>query len=103
MLCGRLRHCLHGFGVRNIAYVHQRLAAGRLDLPRDALGFGAVAACIDDDRRATLGQSQRNRTADVAPGARDDSYFAGEFACHWPLSPQRRKIDATVIKPRHQF
>src|SRR3954447_12573691 len=89
LLYGRLRHRLYRLGISYIADVHQRLAARCLDLPYDALGLGAVAARINDDRRANLGQRQRDRTADVAAGPGDDSYFARELPGHQPLSPQR--------------
>ena len=53
-----------------------RLAAGRLDLARDGLGLGAVAARVDKDGRAAVGQRQRDGAADVAPRAGDDGDLA---------------------------
>ena len=72
-------HRLHRGRVGNVADMDQRLAAARLDLMRDRLGLGVIAARIDHDRGAAIRQRQRNRAPDIAPGAGDDRNFAGEF------------------------
>ena len=51
-----------------------------LDLARDGLGLGAVAARIDQDGRPAVRQRQRDRAADIAARAGDDRDLAGEFA-----------------------
>ena len=66
----------------------QRLAAGGFDLARDGFRLGAVAARVHHNGRAALRQRQRDRAADIAAGAGDDSDFAGEFLGHEPLSAQ---------------
>ena len=87
----RIRHRLHGRGIGDIADMDQRLAARGLDLARDGVRLGAVAARIDQNGRAALRQRQRDRAADVAPGAGDDGDLAAEFvaASHGLLSAQR--------------
>ena len=79
LLDGRIRHRLHRYGVGDVADMDQRLAAGGLDLARDGVRLGAVAARVDHDRGAALRQRQRDRAADIAPGAGDDGDLAGEF------------------------
>ena len=69
---GRIRHCLHRYGVGDVADMDQRLAAGSLDLPRDGVRLGAVAARVHHDRRPALRERQRDRAADIAARAGDD-------------------------------
>src|SRR5258707_12774223 len=57
----------------------QCLAAGGLDLARDGIRFGTVAARIDDDGCAAFRQRQCNGAADIAPCAGDDCDLAAEF------------------------
>ena len=49
-----------------------------VDVAHDGLGLGAIGAGIDDDAGAVLGQPERDRTADVAPGTGDERDFAGQ-------------------------
>ena len=66
-----------------------RLAAGRLDLSDDGVGFRLVGARVHHHRGAGGGQMQRDGAADIAPGAGDDGDFAGEFVAvrHEPQLP----------------
>ena len=82
----------------------QRLAAGGYDLARDGFCFGAVAARVDEDGRTAFRQRQRDGAADIAAGAGDNGDLAAEFVvAHVRLSAQRRKIDAAMVKTRHQL
>ena len=90
MLDRRIRHRLHRRGIGDVADMDQRLAARRLDLARDGLGLGAVAARIDHDGRAALRQRQRDRAADIAPRAGDDGDLAGEFVVRHVLGSMHR-------------
>ena len=105
LLHGRIRHRLHRYGVGDVADMDQCLAAGSLDLARDRFRLGAVAARVHDDGRTTLRQRQRDCAADVAARAGDDGDLAARVRSvrHDLLSAQRRKIDAAIIQPRHQF
>ena len=74
-----LRHRLDRGRIGDIAEDSDRLAAGRLDLAHDAVGFRLVGARIDHHRRAGGGELARDGAADIASGAGDDGDFAGEF------------------------
>ena len=67
--------------------MNQRLAAGGLDLARDGLRLGAVAAGVDQEGGAALRQGQRDRTANVAPRAGDNGDLASEFVSIHPAFP----------------
>ena len=74
-----------------------RLAAGRLDLAHDGVGFRLVGARIHHHRRAGGGQLARDGAADIASGAGDDGDFAGEFVA-FSLSAAHEHIQ---IYPRN--
>jgi hypothetical protein len=54
------------------------LATPGRDLGRDGVRLGLVGPRIDDDRRAVLGQHQRDGAPDIAPGAGHQRDAAGE-------------------------
>ena len=73
---GRVRHRLHRLGIGDVADMDHRLAAGGFDLARDGFRLGAIAARVDHDGGAAVGQRQRDRAADVTAGAGDDGDLA---------------------------
>src|SRR5690349_20212506 len=58
----------------------QRVAAARRDGADDLVGLLRRAFRVDHHRRASRHQLERNRTTDVAGGARDDGDVAGQCA-----------------------
>jgi hypothetical protein len=68
-----------GLVVADVAKNSDRLAAGLLDLADDAISLSLVRPDIHDDGSARFRQRQRDRTADIAPGAGNDGNFSGEF------------------------
>ena len=68
-----------GFFIGDVAEHAGRLAAGRLDLAHDAVGFRPVRAHVHHHRRTGLRERQRDGAANIAPGAGDDGDFAGKF------------------------
>jgi hypothetical protein len=66
--------------IGNITDYTERPAAGCAKDKR--IDLASIRSRIDDDGSATIRKRQRNRAADIAAGAGDNSDFACEFLGH---------------------
>ncbi len=65
-------HARDRVSVGDVGGDREGLAARALDLAGDGLRLLHVRARVDDDRRAAIGQRERDGATDIAPRAGDD-------------------------------
>ena len=92
-----------GFFIGDVAEHAGRLAARRFDFTHDTIGFRLVRAHVHHDGRTGLRKRQRDRAADIAPGAGDDRRLCPPSSLLSAIGLVHPRNEARSILPSYNF